>query len=284
VGVLGLRLQKEQTLLESGQRTLLEGFANLSALAVERARFAEEALQAEKLRSTERLQTALLNSISHQFRTPLSTITGVLTSLAVSENAADEQFELDPQIRMELLDTATNQANHLNRLVENLLEMTRLEAGAVKARREAFDLTDLIGAVMEQLPGNLCNRPITIQIPQNFPNLMGDPTLTSQVLINLVENACKYSPATKIITIAAQRADPFAEISVRDEGPGIPDEYLETVFEKFFRITRPDQPNGSGLGLSICKGLVEAQGGRIWARNNPGAGATFTFTLPVEQA
>ncbi|MBI4927254.1 MAG: sensor histidine kinase KdpD [Anaerolineae bacterium] len=284
VGVLGLRLQNGQTLLESGQRTLLEGFANLSALAVERARFAEEALQAEKLRSTERLQTALLNSISHQFRTPLSTITGVLTSLAVSENASDEQFELDPKIRMELLDTATNQANHLNRLVENLLEMTRLEAGAVKARREAFDLADLIGAVMEQLPGNLCDRPVSIQIPQDFPNLMGDSTLTSQVLINLVENACKYSPATRIITIAAQSTGPFAEISVRDEGPGIPDEYLETVFEKFFRITRSDQPNGSGLGLSICKGLVEAQGGRIWARNNPGAGATFTFTLPVEQA
>ncbi len=284
VGVLGIRLQTSSDLLSPDEAALLGSFSNLSALAIERARFAEEALQAESLRTVERLQSALLNSISHQLRTPLATITGVLTSLGIAERGQPERYQLDAATRLQLIENATTQAVHLNRLVENLLAMTRLEAGALKVRQQAGDLQDLVGAVINQMGEVLQGRPLDIDIPPDFPAVCMDAVLTGQVLVNLLENAVKYSPEGSAIALSAAQKGQMAVIAVQDGGAGIPEDALERVFDKFYRVENTRRVSGTGLGLSICRGIVEAQGGRIWARNNPQQGVTVTFTLPIQAA
>lgn len=281
IGVLCIRPQNLGDLLTPDQRQLFGGFNNLSALAIERARFAEDSLQAETLRSTERLQSALLNSISHQLRTPLSTITGVLTGIRNSDQEISSENRLDPLARNELVDSAILQADQLNRLVENLLDMTRLEAGALRLHLQPGDLQELVGAVVEQMSPRLSRRPLHIHLPSNLPFVTIDFSLTGQVMINLLENALKYSPDNSIITISARAIGDLIEVSIEDEGIGVPENDLERIFDKFYRVERPEQVSGTGLGLSICKGIVEAQGGKIWAKNNAGHGLTITFTLPI---
>lgn len=281
IGILGIKPQEQNNFLSPDQREFLISFASLSALAIERARFAADALQTETLRTAERLQSALLNSISHQLRTPLATITGVLTSLDLSENDRNGENQLDTSTRINLIKSATEQAQQLNRLVENLLDMTRLEAGAIHLYQETSDLQDLIGAVIHQMTKFLDARRVDIHLPIDLPNVWIDPVLTGQVLVNLLENACKYSPANTPITISAQSRVNQVAVLVSDQGIGIPEEDLERVFDKFYRVNHPNQVTGTGLGLSICRGIIEAQGGKIWAQNNPDQGVTITFTLPV---
>jgi len=260
---------------------LLEGFANLSALAVERASLAETAAQGELLQNKEKLQTALLSSISHELRTPLASITGVLTSLEESEKSGEEKSRFDSATRLELIQSATGQARQLNRLVENLLDMTRLEAGAIHLNRELADVQDLIGSVINQMQERLCDHPLQIHIAENIPPISIDLMLIAQVLSNLLDNACKYSSLDSPIEIWAQVKDNQAVVKVRDYGYGIPPEDLERVFDKFYRVRHHALMVGTGLGLSICKGFIEAHGGRIWAENNPDRGVTMTFTLPI---
>jgi two-component system sensor histidine kinase KdpD len=281
VGVLGIKPGKSNDELTPEQKLLFGGFNNLSALAIERAKFAEDSLEAETLRTAEKLQTALLNSISHQLRTPLATISGVLTSVGESERNLNSENKLDSQTKIDLIDTATDQANQLNRLVENLLDMTRLEAGAIHVHHQLGDLQDLIGAVATQMAGVLGNRPLSIHIPEDIPNVTMDAVLTGQVLINLLDNACKYSPPNSPISITARQAGDLVEVMVKDAGPGIPQKEHVRVFEKFYRLEQSRHVTGSGLGLSICKGIVEAQGGTIRVQNNPDQGVCFIFTLPM---
>jgi two-component system, OmpR family, sensor histidine kinase KdpD len=264
------------------QRMILEGFANLSALAIERALLAGQAARNELLRNKERLQEALLNSISHELRTPLASITGVLTSLTESEETNKKSSRLDATTRLELLASATEQARQLNRLVENLLNMTRLEAGAVPLNLEAGDIQDLIGTVVDQLSKRLEGHPLQITIPDGFPLVTMDVSLAAQAVSNLLDNACKYSPTGSPIEISVGRQDDQAIVSVKDQGVGIPPEDLERVFDKFYRVPNSKQTVGTGLGLSISKGFVEALGGKIWAVNNPDRGVTVTFTLPIQ--
>ncbi len=282
VGVLGIKPRQPENILSSDQRMLLEGFANLSALAVERASLAETAAQSELLQNKEKLQTALLSSISHELRTPLASITGVLTSLEESEKSGEEKNRFDPATRIELIESATGQARQLNRLVENLLDMTRLEAGAIHLNRELADVQDLIGSVVNQMEERLCDHPLRIHVDENIPPVSMDIMLIAQVLSNLLDNACKYSPLDSPIEISAQVMDEQVAIKIRDSGYGIPAEDLERVFDKFYRVQHHALMVGTGLGLSICRGFVEAQGGRIWAENNPDRGVTMTFTLPIE--
>lgn len=280
-GILGIQSQAFQEFLAQDQRTLLGGLTNLAALAIERAKFAQDAMQAETLRAAERLQSALLNSISHQLRTPLAAITGVLTSLSESEKAGSENGKLTLQVREELIDSATQQANTLNRLVENLLAMTRLEAGIIRVNSQAGDVQDLIGAVINQMAESLASRNITLDIPPDLPAARMDAVLTAQVLVNLLENACKFSePGSPISVIVRQQGDEI-QIRVADEGIGIALEDLPHIFEKFYRGKLTNQATGTGLGLSICKGIIEAQGGRIWAENRSGRGAVLSFALPI---
>lgn len=280
VGILGSKPQDPQEFLSSDQRVLMEAVLNLAALAIERASFAEKAAQAEILRNAEKLQSALLNSISHELRTPLAAVTGVLSSLEESEAAAAAD-QLDAATRIELIHSASRQAKRLNHLVENLLDMTRLEAGALRLNCEPTDMQDLIGAVVQQMASRLQDHILKIDIAPDMPLVTMDAVLMAQVLENLLDNACKYSPAQSPIDIAARWGEKQLTLSVSDEGMGIPSADLERVFDKFYRVQRQEAIAGTGLGLSICRGIVEAHGGKIWATNNPDQGVTIMVTLPV---
>lgn len=283
VGVLGIKAAKGEPPLSIEQRMQLEGLANLTALALERALLAKSASQAEMLRNTEKLQSALLNSISHELRTPLSSITGVLTTLVDSEKHLHSVQKMDEETRMDLLVSAIGQARNLNLLVENLLNMTRLEAGRVQLNLEWVDMQDLIGSVLQQYSSRLKNRNVEVTIAQDLPLVYCDVTLIAQVLANLIDNACKYSPERTPIEITASAIENEAKIQVRDFGTPLSQEEINRVFDKFFRGAEHKSITGTGLGLSICKGIIETHGGQIVAYNNKGAGMTFAFTLPLQK-
>lgn len=277
VGVLGVTPTDPASRLSPDQRHLLEVFASQSALAIERAQLAEQAQRAKMLQATERLQTALLNSISHDLRTPLVSITGALSSLQ------EEEIALDVEARRSLVENAREEAERLNRLVGNLLDMTRIEAGALKLTRELCDVQDVIGAALESLGERLRSRPLTVESP---PDLLAplDFVLIVQVLVNLLDNALKYSPPGTPIEVLARVEGGDVIIQVADRGIGIPPDDLERVFDKFFRVQRPGQVGGTGLGLSICKGIVEAHAGRIWVQNRAGGGTVVAVALPLHLA
>jgi len=278
VGVLGVWPAEAGRYLTPEQRRLLEAFASLAAVAIERVHLAEAAGQVQLLEATEKLQSALLNSISHDLRTPLVSITGALSTLQ------EDDVRLDGEARRILVDTAAEEAARLNRLVGNLLDMTRLEAGAIKVKRELRDVQDVIGAALHQVGERLGNRPVEIDIPADLPLVPLDFVLVVHVLVNLIDNALKYSPPGSPIQICTRLLDGEIAIEVADQGVGIPAEDLDHVFQKFYRVQRPDNVTGTGLGLSISKGLVEAHGGRIWAHNRPGGGAVITVALPLSEA
>jgi two-component system sensor histidine kinase KdpD len=273
VGVLGVKPPAPDSRLSPDQLHLLEAFASQAALAVERVQLAEQVRQAEVLQATERLQTALLNSISHDLRTPLVSITGALSSLL------EDDVELDEAARRSLAENALEEAERLNRLVGNLLDMTRIEAGALKVAREPCDVQDVIGAALQPLDDQLRSRPLTVDVPSDMPLVPLDFVLMAQVLVNLLDNALKYSAPGTPIEVLARLDGTEAHIQVADRGVGIPADDLERVFDKFYRVQRPGQVSGTGLGLSICKGIVEAHGGRIWAENRDGGGTVVTVAL-----
>jgi two-component system sensor histidine kinase KdpD len=283
IGVLVVKPFDSHQILSLDLRLFLESAVNLSALAIDRASYAEKAAQNEMLRNTEKLQTALLNSISHELRTPLAAITGVLTSLGESGRAAPEN-QLDPATSLELIDSATREAEKLNHLMGNLLDMTRLEAGAMRLNREPTDLQDLVNAAISQANKSTCQHTIQTDVPADLPLVSLDAVLIAQVLTNLLDNACKYSLPGSPITISASISGEQVALSVQDHGIGIPEKDLERVFDKFYRVQSQGATGGTGLGLSICRGIVEAHGGRIWAMNNPDGGATITFVLPLDTA
>jgi two-component system sensor histidine kinase KdpD len=228
-------------------------------------------------RQAEKLQTALLNSISHDLRTPLASITGSLTALL------DNDSSLDDTTRRELLETAFEESDRLNRLVGNLLDMTRMEAGALKISRKPCELRDVLGTSLEQLKGKIGPRSIRIDIPRDFPEVPMDFSVMMKVFFNLIDNALKYSSADTSIDIKVTLFKNKVKIEIKDQGVGIPKGDLKRIFDKFYRVERPQQITGTGLGLSICKGIVEAHGGEITARNNPDKGATFIITIPLTQ-
>ncbi len=282
VGVLGIKPEGDEKLLTSDQRMLLEGLANLIAQAIERVNLVTEATQSEMLRNTEKLQSALLNSISHELRTPLASVTGVLTSLGESEKSRNPARKLDLNTKIELLDSATDQARQLNNLVENLLNMTRLESGSVHLNLAPSDPQDLIGSVVQQFSTRCKDHPFQLEVPDDLPALTYDAVLIAQVLTNLIDNACKYSPSGSPILIGAQAQSDSIEFFVHDSGIGLPGEELDKVFIKFYRSPHHKNTTGTGLGLSICKGIVEAHGGWIKAEKNPDRGLTFRFSLPLQ--
>jgi two-component system sensor histidine kinase KdpD len=275
VGVLGVRPADADHYLTHDQRRTLDTFANQVAMAIERARLAEQARQAEILEITDKLQSALLNSISHDLRTPLVSITGALSSLM------DEALRLDDVSRRSLVETAYEESDRLNRLVGNLLDMTRLEAGAVRIHKEVCDVQDVIGSALEQLNSRLEKHPVTIDASPELPNISMDFILISRVLVNVIDNAIKYSPSEAPIEIRAQAANGYMEIAVADRGPGVPKEDLTRIFDKFYRVQRPDNVTGTGLGLAISKGIVEAHGGFMAAENRPEGGAIIMLALPI---
>jgi len=274
-GVLCVEFPVEQKSgLGSDQRNLLDSFAGRTALALERAHLAEQARRARLLEETERLQTAVLNSISHDLRTPLASITGALSSLL------DDAELLSEAARLDLLRNAWEEALRLNRLVGNLLDMARLESGAMRVVRQPYDVQELVGATLAQMPSRLQGRVVERFIPPDLPPVDIDMALMVQALMNLLANALKYSPPDQPIRIEAHQEQDMVNIAVMDCGPGLPEGELEHVFSKFFRLDH-GRVGGTGLGLSIARGIVEAHGGRIWARNRAGGGAVFTMALPT---
>ncbi len=233
----------------------------------------------EQVTETERLQKALLNAISHNLRTPLASIIGALSTLQEDRYS----HALDEATRRELVDTAQAEAERLNRLVGNLLDMSRLDAGAVHVRMDPCDVQDVIGAALEQLGGTLRNRAIELSVPADLPFVRMDFVLIVQVLVNLLDNAQKYSHPETPISIEARLSYEALQISISDSGDGIPGQELANVFEKFNRAGRTSETAGIGLGLSICKGLVEAHHGRIWARRRDPHGTTVQLELPINE-
>ncbi len=277
IGVLGVKPINNSAYLNPDQRRILEAFTNQVALAIEGAQLVEQSRQNELLAATEKLQTALLNSISHDLRTPLVSITGALSSLEDASPALDEE------VKLSLLQTAREEAERLNRLVGNLLDITRLDSGAMQLHFEASDVQELIGSALEQAGNQLKDRQVNIEIPAGLPLVSLDFVLFSRVLVNILDNAIKYSPADKPIDIKAVINGQDLEISIADRGDGIPPEDLERIFDKFYRVQRPDNVSGTGLGLSICKGIIEAHGGHIKVVNRQGGGAVFTLTVPLDE-
>jgi two-component system sensor histidine kinase KdpD len=274
-GVMGVRPTIPGDRLNPEQRQLMETFASQAAVAIERAQLAEQSREAHLSRETERLQTVILNAISHDLRTPLASIVGALSSLT------EQEASLDDAAKRDLLETAQQEAQRLARLVSNLLDMTRLEAGAIALRREFFDVADLVGSTLAQLAEATRTREIVVDVPTDLPMVLIDFVPMTQALANLVDNAIKYSPPDSPVELWAAVEGSEVRITVADRGPGIPEVELARVFDKFYRIRRPGEPGGVGLGLAIAKGFVEAHGGRIWAEARPGGGTMVTIALAV---
>ena len=284
VGVLGVKSKNQGRSLTQDDRLLLENYTNLAALAIERALFAEQASQAKSLRITERLQSALLNSISHELRTPLASIMGALTSLEEDENASKNEMTLNHETRVELLKSAAGQTRQLNHLVGNLLDMTRIQSGAVRLKRSAVDIQDLFGAILNQMEDRLRGRRVDVNIAEALPSVSLDAVLIGQALVNLIDNAVKFSaPGTPILFCASIKERQLL-LSVQDTGPGVEVEELDRIFEKFYRGNTLPSTGGTGLGLSICRGIVEAHNGRIWAQNVTEGGLRVVISIPVDAA
>jgi len=229
------------------------------------------------LQAADKLQQSLFNTVSHDLRTPLASVIGALSS--VLEDGA----LLDALTQQKLLKTAQDEARRLNWLVQNLLDMTRLEGGAIRMKTQPCDVRDVVGAALRQLGEVAQSHPVSVTIAPNLPLVPMDNVLIVQVLVNVLDNALKYSPGETPVEIEAQTNADHLEIRVLDRGRGIPEEELERVFDKFFRGTAPGAPKGTGLGLSICKGFVEAHNGRIVARNRAQGGTEVAVFLPVEE-
>jgi two-component system sensor histidine kinase KdpD len=274
VGVLGVKPNDPHRFDDGQQRTLLDVFASQIASAIERGRLAEQAHQAQVQVEAERLRSSLLSSVSHDLRTPLSVITGSASALLEPEAA------LTPSARRDLAETIHEEAQRLNRLVRNLLDMTRLASGAVTVKREWQAIEGVIGAALGRVEDQLRGRSVDVSVPPGLPPVPIDGVLVEQALINLLENVAKYTPSGSPVEISAREGDGELLVEIADRGPGIPPALIDKVFEKFYRLPREGAGGGAGLGLAICRAIVEAHGGRIWAENRAGGGVAFRFTLP----
>lgn len=278
LGVLGILSTAPENSFQPEQLRLLEAFAGLAAVAVTRIQLAEQAREARTLAASERLRTALFNSISHDLRTPLASIIGAVTGLL------EEDGIYSPEARRDLLLTIQHGASRMNRFVNNLLDMARLESGMLQLKKEWCDIEDIIGVAISRMGESLANRALKIKIQRDLPLIQADFVLIEQVLVNLLDNALKYSESGSEIAVTAHLYMKQVKITVADRGPEVPAEDLERIFDKFYRLKSPRLVSGTGLGLAICKGIIEAHGGRIWAANNPAGGVVITFLLPLGDA
>lgn len=275
LGVLILRPDAPGSLATPERIRHLETFGSQVALALERAELAEETKRAELRVETESMRSSLLSSVSHDLRTPLATITGTATALLHAE------VPLDEATRHGLLETLCEEAGRLNRLVRNLLDMTRLESGALRVRKEWSSLEEIAGAALARVEPLLRDHPVSVRLPEALPLVPLDALLVEQVLINLLENAARHTPPGSAVLISAEEQGDAVAVTVADTGPGIPPGEESRIFEKFCRGAAAG-PGGAGLGLAICRGIVEAHGGRIWVERGTEGGASFRLTLPLE--
>ena len=275
LGVLALRPSDPRTLGEPDRMRLLRTFANQIAGALERARLSDAAEAARVEVESERMRNTLLSTVSHDLRTPLAVITGAASNLR-------DDAGLSADVRRDLADTISEEAERLNRLVGDLLDMTRLESGASRVRKQWHSLEEVVGGALTRLERPLEDRPVRLALPRDLPLVPLDDVLFGQVVLNLVENAIHYTPAGSPIEIGATLAHGTLRLEVADRGPGLAPGEETAVFEKFFRGAGRTDRHGVGLGLAICRAIVEAHGGHITASNRAGGGAAFVVELPVE--
>lgn len=270
-----IRLWLNRTTLLPGIDRLLHAFAAQGALALERTALAQAETRAKVLEESDRLKSSLLSSVSHEFRTPIATIKAATTSLLIDE------IPWEAPARKDLLSAMDEEADYLNYLVGNLLDMSRIEAGALRPNRQWNYLSEILEGVLSRMHRILSSFQLDIQFPDDLPLVPVDYSQMEQVFINLLHNSAKYAPENSLIQVTARVPNPDSlVVKVQNEGPQVNPEHLDRIFDKFYRVTEPEKVSGTGLGLSICKGIIEAHGGRIWAENIPG-GLAFIFSLPL---
>ena len=274
IGVLRLETTQPDRIIEADSLRLLEALATQLTLAIERENLSRQAQVARFQIEAEQMRNALLSSVSHDLRTPLTVIAGSASSLLEGEK------NLDAVTKHELTQGIYEEAKRLDRLVHNLLEMSRLQSGEVKINMEWYVLEEVIGCALAQLDSQLQDHPVSISLPTDLPLVQIDALLLERVVINLLENAMKYTPPGTPVEISGRLNDNELLVTVADQGPGLPVGQEERIFEKFYQVT-PGSARGAGLGLTICRSIIEAHGGHIWAANRPEGGARFSFTIPL---
>jgi two-component system sensor histidine kinase KdpD len=261
--------------LTTEERRLMEAYTSQGALALERIRLAKSEQKAHVLEDSDRLKSSLLNSVSHELRSPLAAIKASVSSLRTG------MVDWDSEAREDLLSTIEEETDHLNQLVGNLLDMSRIEAGALKPQKRWNTISEIIRSVAAKMRKHLQEHQLEIDFPDSLPLIPTDYVMIEQVFTNLISNSIKYAPPGTVIAISGREEGDFVHIEVANQGPPVPAEHLERIFDKFYRITDADRVTGTGLGLSICKGIIEAHGGKIWAENRD---STFAFQviLPIK--
>ncbi|MGH2733506.1 MAG: ATP-binding protein [Actinomycetota bacterium] len=268
---------KDPGVLAGETASLVEAFVSQAALALERARLDGEARRARLESEASEIRAALFSAVTHDLKTPLSTIKAAITSLL------DANARLGPEDVANLLEMILLETNRLNRLLGNLLDLARIQAGALEPRTVAADVAEILGAVLERLRPVLAGRPLDVAIAEGLPEVAADVIQLDQVLSNLLENAARFSSEGSPIRVSANREGGYIELRVSDRGAGIPPEERERVFEPFYHKDRGQTRGGSGLGLAIARAIVVAHGGRIWIEPTPGGGTTLALSLPVTQ-
>jgi two-component system sensor histidine kinase KdpD len=275
LGVLSLDEGAASSLADPERGELLRALSSQTALALERCRLAEDAERVRMEIDAERTRSSLLSSVSHDLRTPLAAITGAASSLR-------EGGSLSEAARADLAETISEEAERLNRLIGNLLDMTRVESGALRVAKEWHSVEEVVGAALTRLETQLAGRTVRLSLPADLPLVPMDDVLLEAVVRNLVENAHKYSPREAPIDVAACREGEVLRLEVLDRGFGLEPGEERRVFEKFYRGKPALASPGVGLGLAICRGIAEAHGGSIEAANRSGGGAAFTVRIPID--
>ncbi|SDE44143.1 sensor histidine kinase [Sporomusa acidovorans] len=276
VGVLGIKIIEK--LITPEQRRLMEAWAGLAAIAIERVQLTEKAREAELLLESDKLKSTLFNSVSHELRTPLASIIGSALTLR------DAAQHCSPEEKNELWDNIIDGAKRMTRIVANLLDTARLEGGTLRLKNDWCDLQDIIGVALRQVEDQIKERAIQFNISAEVPIVRGDGKLLEQVMVNLLDNAFKYSPANSPVEITVVTGKNQVQVSVADRGIGIPAADLTQIFDKFYRAKQIEgNSNGIGLGLSICRTIIEAHNGKIWAENRPDGGTMIHFFIPVPE-
>jgi two-component system, OmpR family, sensor histidine kinase KdpD len=277
LGVLAVKPTNPRRVMLPEQFRLLETFAAQIALALERAELADQARGAEVRAETEAVRNSLLASLSHDLRTPLSTVVGGAATLA------ERMEDLSPEQRRSLAGTVHTAAAHIGEHVTSMLDLVQLESGAIRLRLDLYSLEEIVGTVLHRLNERMREHRVIIQLP-SLPMIRIDGKLIEQLLDNLLDNAAKYSPRGSEIRIEGKMTASNLEITVRDNGPGFEGVDPETLFKKFERGRKESSVDGIGLGLAICRAIVELHRGRIWAEENVPHGAAIHFSLPASPA
>jgi two-component system sensor histidine kinase KdpD len=277
LGVLALRPVNLRRVFLPEQQKLLETFLRQIGQALTRIRYAEQAKTTHLQIEAERLRNSLLSAISHDLRTPLATIVGSASALA------EDDGHLKPADKLELSRAIVNEAERMSNLVNNILDMAKLDSGILDLNKQWHPLEEIIGTVLTRLQKQLSGRPVKVKLPSGIPMVLVDAVMIEQVLINLLENAIRYTPTQTTLEINAEFSKGQVEISIADHGPGIPKGMEERLFEKFYQAHQEAPQSGVGLGLAICRAIVEVHGGRIFAHNRAEGGAVFTLVLPIDQ-